>query len=407
MGKRIGTCLLVALVLTGCAGARLPSSKGGPAGLDWGQVEAEARGSEVAWLMADSSSLVNRYVDEFVAPEMLKRYGITIRRMPMRDAEAVVQDLVAQRRSPRPETGTADLVWVSGAQLQRGKKGGAWLGPWSRDLPNARLVEWSQPSIAQGAGEAVDGYGAPWGQQALTVLYDAARLPDPPASLAALEAWLRDHAGRFTYPQPPSPEGRAFLCQLFYELAGGYQEWQGELDEATYAAKAGPVWAYLERLAPYLWREGREHPANALQLEQLFARGEVDLAFTYNPAQAWRRVQAGELPRTTSMYFLEHGALALTHYLAIPFNAPHQAAAMVVANWLESAEAQADKARIDIWGDLPVISAQAVLGASGRHASVVPAAATTAGSILRTRRLPEPPPALIERLERDWARLVK
>jgi len=409
MIRRISACLFIALLLSGCAHPRPTPVSSGPglAGADWSRVEAAARGTEVAWLMVDSSGLVNRYVDEFVAPEMQKRYGIAIRRLPMRDVAAVVQDLVNQRRSARPPSGRVDLLWIRGAEFQQAREAGALYGPWSRDLPNARLVEWPQPSIAQDAGRPVDGYGAPWGQQALALLYDTARVPSPPTTMAALEAWLRDHAGRFTYPQPPSPEGRAFLWQAFYELTGGYQQWQGEFDEAAYAAKAGPVWGYLQRLAPLLWHEGREYPVSALQLEELYARGEVDFSLTYNPAQVWRRVQAGEVPRTTAIYFLEHGTLAHTHYLAIPFNAPHKAAAMVVANWLESAEVQADKARIDIWGDLPVIGAQAVQSASGSHASVIPAAATTASTILRTRRLPQPPPALAERLDRDWERLVK
>jgi len=407
--RRILASLSIALILTGCARPRPTPVGGGPAlaGADWGRVEAEARGAEVAWLMADSSGLVNRYVDEFVAPQVYKRYGITIRRLPMRDTAAVVRDLVNQRQSARPAAGRVDLLWINGPEFQQARQASALYGPWARNLPNARLVEWSEPSIAQDAGQPVGGYGAPWGQQALAVVYDSARVPAPPTTMAGLEAWLKDHPGRFTYPQPPSPEGRAFIGQAFYELTGGYREWQGELDEAAYAAKAGPVWAYLQRLAPLLWHEGREYPASGPQLEELYARGEVDFSLTYNPAQVWRRVQAGELPRTTSMFFFEQGPLTSTHYLAIPFNAPHKAAAMVLANWLESAEAQADKARIDVWGDLPVISAQAVQGASSAHASVVPAMATTAYTILRTRRLPQPPPALSDRLDQDWERLVK
>jgi putative spermidine/putrescine transport system substrate-binding protein len=407
--RRIWACLTIALILTGCARPRPTPVSAGPAlaGADWSRVEAEARGSEVAWLMADSSGLVNRYVDEFVAPQVYQRYGITVRRLPMRDAAAVAEDLANQRRAARPAAGRADLLWISGAEFLQARQAGALYGPWARDLPNARLVEWSEPSIAQDAGQPVGGYGAPWGQQVLAIVYDTARVAAPPATLEALEAWLKEHPGRFTYPQPPSPEGRAFIRQAFYELTGGYQGWQGSFDEAAYAAKAGPVWAYLERLAPLLWHEGREYPASGLQLEELYARGEVDFSLTYNPAQVWRRVQAGELPRTTSMYFFERGTLTATHYLAIPFNAPHKAAAVVLANWLESPEAQADKARIDVWGDLPVISAQAVQGAGASHASVLPAAATTAFSILRTRRLPQPPPALAERLDQDWARLIR
>lgn len=404
--KRLSILLLVALLVAGCARGETPPSQAAAelARADWRRIEEQARGAEVVLFMAGTSDLVNRYLDEFVAPELYLRYGITLRRMPVSSLSAVVQDLLNERQSPQPRTGRADLLWINGADLKRAREGGALFGPWARELPNARLVEWVQHTIAYDAGVPVAGYAAPWGQSVFLAVYDTARVSDPPATMGELEAWARAHPGRFTYPRPPSPEGRAFVCQVFYELTGGYAQWQGELDLAEYAAKSGPVWDYLQRLRPYLWREGHEYPQSALQLERLFATGAVDFSFSYNPGQVWRRVASGALPRTTSLYPFEHGALASTHYLAIPFNAPHAAAAMVVANWLQSATAQADKAQPEVWGDLPVIEARLVQEATAAG-TLVPAAGTSV-ELWRGPRLPEPPQALAERLEHDWVRLV-
>lgn len=392
--KYVLCCLLAGLLCAAC----------GPGDGGWGEIEQEARGSDMVWYMFGNSEAVNRYVDEFVTPEVYARYGIVVRRVPVNDMSLIVQDLVKQKQSGNQREGRADLLWINGADFNRAREAGALFGPWARDLPNARHVTWSDASVANDLGLPVAGYEAPWGQSAFLLLYDSARVPDPPRSIAAMERWVRAHPGRFTYPQPPDPEGSAFLRQVFYELAGGPGPWLRSFNEVLYRSRAQAVWGTLRRMAPFLWRRGQSYPVSARELEQLYVAGEVDFCFSYNPGQAWRKVAVGLLPGTTRAYCLEQGTLASTHYVAIPYNAPHKAAAMVVANFLQSPQAQAEKARPGGWGDLPVVAPQLLRPAQTQVVFAVEGWSTPIAALEEALRLPEPCPDLAKRLDSDWAK---
>ena len=76
---------------------------------------------------------------------------------------------------------------------------------------------------------------------------------------------------------------------------------------------------------------------------------------SYNPSEASSLVEAGKFPETTGTFVFKTGTIANTHYVAIPYNSSHKAAAMVVANFLISPQAQHSKADVANWGDFPAI----------------------------------------------------
>lgn len=123
---------------------------------------------------------------------------------------------------------------------------------------------------------------------------------------------------------------------------------------------------------------GADLPTSITQLQQMFANREVDLFFTYDPAEIGTAVVNGIFPETMQSYGLSDGTLANTNYMAIPVNAANKAAAMVTQNLLLSGEAQLEKAQPEIWGAATVIEpdrapgeVQAGFAALERHPSVV------------------------------------
>ena len=42
----------------------------------------------------------------------------------------------------------------------------------------------------------------PWRLAQFVFIYDCAKVPAPPRSLAALTDWIKAHPGRFTHPDP-------------------------------------------------------------------------------------------------------------------------------------------------------------------------------------------------------------
>ncbi|WDU83628.1 ABC transporter substrate-binding protein [Caloramator sp. Dgby_cultured_2] len=116
-----------------------------------------------------------------------------------------------------------------------------------------------------------------------------------------------------------------------------------------------PALEYLRELKPYLWRQGKTYPASIAQLDNMFADGEVYLTMNYAPFHAVTKIEEGIFPKTTRSFVFDKGMIGNTHFLAIPFNAPNKAGALVVINYLLSPKAQASKYDPKVWGDLPVV----------------------------------------------------
>ena len=94
------------------------------------------------------------------------------------------------------------------------------------------------------------------------------------------------------------------------------------------------------------------------------------------------------------------GALANSHFLAIPSNANAPAAAKVVANFLLSPEAQARKADERIWGDPAVLDRDALSAADQRRFD--DSSIATKGAQQANKLLPEPHASWTTLLEQTW-----
>ena len=82
-------------------------------------------------------------------------------------------------------------------------------------------------------------------------------------------------------------------------------------------------------------------PANEPALGQLLADAEIDISFAFNPGRASAEIAAGNLADTVRTFVLSGGTIGNASFVAIPFNAAHQAGAMVVADLLLDPEVQA------------------------------------------------------------------
>ncbi|MBE2202007.1 MAG: extracellular solute-binding protein, partial [Anaerolinea sp.] len=123
----------------------------------------------------------------------------------------------------------------------------------------------------------------------------------------------------------------------------------------------------------------------------------------YNPAEASSLVENGRYPESTRTFVFDTGTIANTHYVAIPYNSPHKAAAMVVANYLLSPAAQLSKAQPANWGDLPVLD-PALLPADwqANFAAIPRGAATLSTEELAANRLPELQAPWLTAIEQAW-----
>ena len=401
--------LFVIALLLGLGGCKRSPSV---AGLDDGalastpfeQVRDTARGQTVRWFFWSGDGTINKYVDEYVIPTVASRYGIRLERVPVDDPALAINRLLTEKKAGQT-AGKVDLVWINGENFRTGKAAGLFFGPFSRSLPSAKFVDLDSPAIATDFGVPTEGFESPWNRAQFVFIHDTAHVAKPPASIEALTAFIEQHPGRFTYPAPPDFTGSAFLRHVLYGVAGRPQELAGPVDEKKWAVLSPKLLALLRRWRPNLWRGGATYPESSSRLHQLYAQGEVWLSMSYGPETASSKIQEGQFPPTTRTFVLEQGTLANTNFVAIPYNSEHKAAAMVVADFLLSPEAQLKKQDPRVWGSLSVLDLGRMTDEwRARFAAQKPGVATLPADVLRAHALPELDPSWLERLEADWVR---
>ena len=400
--RSCGRSLASAALCAAALATALPSLAQDAALDDWSAIEQAAQGQTVYWNAWGGDSRTNDYLS-WVADELEARHDIELVHVKLSDTSTAVSRVIAEKAAGNLDEGAIDLIWINGENFAAMKDNDLLFGPFAEALPNYALTRAdANPEVRIDFTVPTEGYEAPWGKAQLTFYYDSARVETPPGSMAELLDWARTHPGRFTYPLVPDFTGSTFLKQALIELTPDTAPLYQPVEESDFAAITAPLWDYLDTLHPYLWREGRTFPTSGPEMKRLMGDGELSLAFTFIPSEPAAAVADFQLPPTTRSYVLDGGTLGNVHFVAIPFNASHQAGALVTANFLLSPEAQAHKQDPAVWGDRTVLDMDALSGkerATFIDDSDNPAA-LPADALSKT--LPEPHPSWMERLEAAW-----
>ncbi|KRE46503.1 ABC transporter substrate-binding protein [Paenibacillus sp. Soil724D2] len=349
---------IISLIIAACSG-KDSTDKGKAAGVsllsgNWDQVLAEAKGQTVNWYMWGGSDAINEFVDQKYGTLLKDQYGITLRRVPISDTAEAVNKVLNEKQAGKNQDGSVDLIWINGENFATLKQAEALFGPFATKLPNAKYVDYNNPAVVKDFGLDTEGYESVWGSAQFQFVYDAKRIKpsDLPRNYKELKLWVEKHPGRFTYNAPPDFTGTRFVKQLFYESSGGYQNWSKPFVQQEFDTEASKVWDYLNELNPSLWRKGETYPKTIAELMTLFNNNEVDFAFTQDVGGIATDIGKGKLPKTARPYVFDTGTIGDYHYVAIPYNAAHKAAAMVVADVILEPKTQFEKADpASGWGD--------------------------------------------------------
>lgn len=371
----------------------------------WDDVVHAAQGKKVYWNAWAGDASVNAYI-AWAADEVRRRFGIELIHVKLGDTAEAVSRVLAETAAGRKSGGSVDLIWINGENFAALKQRGLLYGPFVDKLPNYRLVDVeTKLTNTLDATVPTEGYEVPWGTAQFVMMADEARVAMAPDSIKGLLAYAQSHPGRLTYPQPPDFLGTTFLKQALLELnPDAAAIVQQPLEEDRFAATTAPLWAYLDALHPHLWRSGKSFPQSGPAARQLLADGETDIAFSFNPAEASAAIAQGLLPKTVRTVAFAGGSIGNSHFLAIPANASEPGAAMVVANFLISPEAQAKKQDPSVWGDFSVLALDRLDSADRQLFASLPLGAATLPPDRLGRAFPEPHPSWTVRLEQEWQR---
>ena len=362
---------------------------------NWQSISQQARGQTVWFNAWGGDPAVNRYLD-WVSAEVKRDYAVDLRIVHIADAADAVKRIQTEARAGRSRGGSIDLLWVNGENFRTLKQANLLRSDWAEKLPNWRYVDTRKP-VREDFSIATDGAESPWGSAQLTFIARRSQLAQPPDSAQALLAFATAHPGSVTYPRPPDFTGTAFLVQLLVALTDRPEALRQPPQETSFAAVTAPLWAYLDRLHPLLWRQGRDFPLSPARMDAMLAQGTLQLSLTFNPLHAQQKAASGELPQDSYSFGFKQGMLGNVHFVAIPANARATAGAQVVANFLLSPQAQLRKADPQIWGDPSVLEPEKLNDAQRAAFYAVQPKATPP-------MLAEPHAAWVDALEQEWLR---
>ncbi|MGM0867644.1 MAG: ABC transporter substrate-binding protein [Bacillota bacterium] len=355
MKKWLAIISVISLLLVSACGPSNATDSGELPDEDWETITAEAEGTKVNLFMWGGDDGINRYIDDLVAPMLKEKNNIELNRVPL-DTQEILQKLQTEKRAGK-DKGTIDIVWINGENFKNAKENDLLAGPFTDKLPNfTKYYDTESQAFQYDFGTETEGYEAPWGKVQFVFFYNSEKVKNPPSRFDDLKAFMKEHPGKFTYPNPADFTGNAFLRHLLYAKSDSDLA-HSSFDEGSAEKMGEEVWEELNEMKPFLWREGETYPATLTDLDKLYSQEEVWMTMGYNEARAEHLIKDGVFPENTKSFVLtDVGSIGNTHFLAIPFNSPNKEGALVAINELLSPEAQYEKVKPDYWGESSPIS---------------------------------------------------
>ena len=366
----------------------------------WEEILEEARGTTVTFYGWGGDENRNNWLNTTVASYVKEHYDITLEVVGM-NIDDILAKLSGEKQAGSAK-GSIDMIWINGENFYSAKENGLLYGPFTGKLPNMEgYIDLTDPETLNDFCMPIEGYEAPYAKAQLVLYADTAVTPDLPASAEELLAFCQANPGKVTYPALPDFTGSAFVRNIIYEICGWEQFQNMEADYDTVKAAIEPALEYLRQLNPYLWNEGKTFPDSSTTVDAMFADGELVLNMSYSPFSVATGIAQGLYTETTQTFVFENGTIGNTNYMAIAYNSPNKAGAMVVINAILSGEIQLTQyAQLR---ELPVVDTSKL---SADELAAFEAVDLGKGVLsqdeLLAHRLPEMPANLVPIIEEIW-----
>ena len=402
MRKLLALLLAFTLLFSfnGCGQKQSGTQKLDLSSAEWDEIVEAARGTTVTFYGWGGDENRNNWLNTTVADYVKEHYDIALEVVGM-DINDILSKLSGEKQAGS-ETGSIDMIWINGENFYSAKDNGLLYGPFTGQLPNMEAyIDLQDPETLNDFCMPIEGYEAPYAKAQMVFFNDSAVTPEAPASAEELLEFCKKYPGKVTYPALPDFTGSAFVRNIIYELCGWEQFQDMEADYDTVKAAIEPALDYLRELNPYLWNEGKTFPESSTTVDAMFADGELVMNMSYGPFSVATGIAEGTYTDTTRTFVFDNGTIGNTNYMAIAFNSPNKAGAMVVINAILSAELQLTQ--YEQLRELPVVSADKL---SAEEQAAFDAVDLGKGVLsqaeLLEHRLPEMPANLVPVIEEIW-----
>lgn len=366
----------------------------------WEELVDAARGTTVTFYGWGGDDVRNRFLQTEVADYLKDNYDITLDVVGM-DIDSILAKLAGEKEAG-VDAGSIDMIWINGENFYSTKENNLLYGPFTQRLPNMeKYIDLDDPETNYDFWYPIEGYEAPYGKAQIVLINDAARTPETPANAEEFKAFVEKYPGQVTYAALPDFTGSAFVRNIIYDLVGWEQFKDMEPDKEVVREAIQPAIDYLISLNPYLWNEGKTFPASSTEITNMFADGELALDISYGPYSPAVLIEEQVYPETARAFLFDNGTIGNTNYMAIAYNAPNKAGAMVVINAMISAEIQAKQFAAQ--KTLPVVLYDKLTDEEKQlFDSVDIGEGTLPQDELLSHRLPEMPANIVPIIEEIW-----
>ncbi|WP_395816803.1 ABC transporter substrate-binding protein [Devosia sp.] len=342
--------------------------------LAWESVLEAARvEGEVQFFYWGGDDNLNIWMDTVVVPAMAE-LGVTLRTNRITGTKDAVDLVLAEAAAGKGiGDGSVDAIWLNGENFFTLKQQGQLFGSFAQALPNSVHFEWDERDPRstlnlRDFGTPTEGMEVPWsGEQYVCVANRRLMSVDQtPSDFAGLRAYLEARPGKFAYVKPPHYLGNTFVQQVLYAFnpdgtgALPFQASISELGTEELARLIEPGFVYLRELEPLLVggpQGAARYPEDGAAADGLFRNSEIHLTCGFGLYAVATKRANGSYPATAEEIIFPAGNMIKNkNYLAIPANAPNPAAALVLANYMASVDAQVTRlelvgypAGIDPW----------------------------------------------------------
>ncbi|MDR0390080.1 MAG: extracellular solute-binding protein [Spirochaetaceae bacterium] len=325
--------MAVLLVLAALAFASCNKGQGNTAqaekdylSMTWDQIiaEAKAEGSLVFYTWWGEE----HWIDAGRAFE--QQYGIKTT-VVVGDASANANKVIAEARQA---VGSIDALMIGGDYLKPVLDLGCFYTPITKVIPNVSKLDPKLLEFVEGLknnGELIPLYRNQTG-----LLYNPARVPNPPQTWDELVAWIRANPKRFGFNDPSKGgSGQSFVHAAIGALTGGLDQYRSDTEiQSAKIESWNRVWDWMNSMEPY-WTYTTSNNDSISRLNS----GEFWLTVAWDD-DTQVNLKSGSLFKEAVLYVPEFGLAGGGDCAGVLKNAKNKAAAILFLNFLTDQDQQ-------------------------------------------------------------------
>ncbi len=203
----------------------------------------------------------------------------------------------------------------------------------SKEIPNL-------DKVPKATLDQFGGYGVPYRASSVILAYNSATVKDPPATLDALTAWIKNNDGQFTYNPPDKGGSGGNFTERVLSLgipADQLTFFQTQYDEAK-ESLWDQGWQTLKDLHPHIFNGGF-YPQGNVPVLQTLGKGSISMAPVWSD-QSLSYLSQKLLPPEVKLLQIDPPFAGSAAFLGIPSDSKNKDVLYEMLNWLLTPEPQ-------------------------------------------------------------------